>query len=157
MKRRTVTKTSVFPASKEVVFSRLKELKTLQYVAAPLATFSPINGVENMVWQKNEDFVFRFKLFGFLPFGIHTIHVVELDETSYEIYTNETNIQVPIWNHRIILKVTEAGETEYTDAVEIYAGWKTPFIYLWAKGFYAHRQRKWVRLLKAGPKIARIL
>lgn len=29
----------------------------------------------------------------------------------------------------------------------IHAGWKTVFVWLWAKMFYAHRQRKWIRLL----------
>ena len=35
-----------------------------------------------------------------------------------------------------------------TDRVEIHAGWKTVFVWLWANAFYAHRQRKWIRLLK---------
>ncbi|MBE7004664.1 MAG: hypothetical protein E7425_10385 [Ruminococcaceae bacterium] len=34
----------------------------------------------------------------------------------------------------------------YTDRVEIRAGWITPFIWLWANAFYAHRQRKWITL-----------
>ena len=148
MKSRTVTKTSVFPAAKEVVFSRLKELKTLQYIATPFATFTPVNSAENLIWEKNRDFAFRFKLFSILPLGIHTIHVVEFDELSCEIYTNERNPYVPVWNHRINLKETGTGKTQYTDEVEIYAGWKTPFVYLWAKRFYAHRQRKWLKLLQ---------
>lgn len=37
--------------------------------------------------------------------------------------------------------------TQYTDEVEINAGWKTIFVYMWANAFYAHRQRKWKRLL----------
>lgn len=152
MKRKMVIKTSLFPASKEVIFNRLKELKTLQYVAAPLATFSPLNGDESMVWKENHDFVFRFKLFGFLPLGVHKIRVIEFDETSYEIYTNETNTHVQVWNHRIILKSTEAGKTQYTDEVEIYAGRKTPLVYFWAKYFYKHRQKRWITLLQHSTK-----
>lgn len=152
MKRKTVIKTSFFPASKEIIFSHLKELKTLQYVAAPMATFSPLTDAENIVWQKNHDFVFRFKLFGFLPFGVHKIHVVEFNETTYEIYTNETNTHVKIWNHRIILESAEGGRTQYTDQVEIYAGWKTPFVYLWAECFYKHRQKRWIALLQHSAK-----
>jgi len=151
MKKSIVTRTSVFPSPINVVFNRLKELNTLQYIAAPLATFTPLNGAENLVWRKDEDFKFRFKLFNILPFGIHTIHVVEFDEGSCGIYTHETNTHVPIWNHRILLKSTGAGETQYTDEVEIYAGWKTPLVYLWAKFFYAHRQKKWIKLLQHDP------
>ena len=33
-----------------------------------------------------------------------------------------------------------------TDEVEIQAGWKTVFIWLWARAFYTHRQRKWIKL-----------
>ena len=34
------------------------------------------------------------------------------------------------------------------DRVEIHAGWKTFFVWLWAEAFYAHRQKKWIRLLR---------
>ncbi len=44
----------------------------------------------------------------------------------------------------------DENHTKYTDQVEIQAGWKTPFIWLWANAFYTHRQRKWFRLLKEG-------
>lgn len=152
MKRKTVAETSLFPASKDTIFSLLKELKTLQYVAAPLAAFSPLTDFGNIIWQENSDFVFRFRLFGVLPFGVHTIHVVEFDEVSYEIYTNEKNTHVQVWNHRIILESVEAGKTQYTDEVEIYAGWKTPLVYLWAKYFYKHRQKRWIKLLQHSIK-----
>ncbi len=153
MKSKTVIETSIFPASKEDIFNRLKELKTLQYVAAPLAAFSPVNGAESMVWQKGGTSVFHFKLFDFLPLGLHTIHVVEFDEASHEIYTNEANRHIREWNHRIILEEVEAGKTRYTDEVEIRAGWKTPLIYLWAKCFYKHRHKRWITLLRDNPTI----
>jgi len=151
MKSRTVMKTSIFPSPKEVVFKRIKELSTLQYVAAPFASFAPLNVGMSSVWRENEDFAFRFKLFCVLPFGVHRIRVVELDEALHTIYTEETNAHVPTWNHRITLKATEAGETQYTDEVEIDAGWKTPLVCLWAKCFYAHRQKKWLKLLRHHP------
>ncbi len=54
---------------------------------------------------------------------------------------------VPVWNHEIILNKIDETKTEYTDIVEIYAGWKTDFVYIWAKLFYAHRQKKWIKIL----------
>lgn len=54
---------------------------------------------------------------------------------------------MPTWNHRITLDEIDAAHTGCTDEVEIDAGWKTPFVYLWAKAFYAHRQKKWLKLL----------
>jgi len=62
---------------------------------------------------------------------------------------------VPVGNHTIRLERIDSGHTRYTDEVEIGAGWKTPFVCLWAKLFYAHRQRKWVRLLEAASKQAK--
>ena len=147
VKRRTITKTSLFPAAKEEVFEKLKTLGTLQYVAAPLASFSALDGGTDLIWRKGEDFAFRLKLFGFLPLGIHTIHVVEFDAATCQILTHESNQHVPIWNHRILLEPIQPGVTRYTDDVEIDAGWKTPIVCAWAKCFYVHRQKRWRKLL----------
>ena len=142
----TIRKTSVFPASKNEVFKRLQKLETLQKIAYPYATFTPVNGKKNIVWKAGETSSYRFRLFGLIPFGTHTIHVVHfgLDEG---IYTHEGNEYVPVWNHEIILKGIDDTHTEYTDNVTIDAGWKTIFIYLWAVCFYSHRQREWIKLL----------
>ena len=40
------------------------------------------------------------------------------------------------------------GKTDYSDQVEIGAGWKTFIVWLWANCFYKHRQRKWLKLIK---------
>lgn len=148
MKNRTLTKTSIFHANEGTVFAMLRDIKTLQTVAYPLATFSALDKNKALVWNEGSVFQFKFKLFDTIPFGIHTINVVEFNEKSYRIYTNESNTHVPIWNHRIILSPIDESRVKYTDEVEINAGWKTPFVYLWAKCFYSHRQRKWIELLR---------
>lgn len=48
----TVRKTSVFPATKKEVFKRLQRLRTLQYIAYPLATFTPVNGNNKQVGKQ---------------------------------------------------------------------------------------------------------
>ena len=143
----TVRKSSVFSVSVEEVFSRLQKIKTLQYIAYPYATFEAVNGEEELIWKKDNVFSFRFKIFGLIPFGIHTIKVIRFGLED-GILTNETNTHVPVWNHEIILEGVDANTTKYTDIVEIDAGWKTVFVYIWAVCFYTHRQRKWKRLLK---------
>ncbi len=144
MKR--VKRTSIFPAGKEQVFQRLQKLETLQYVAYPYATFSPADGKADMKWEAGNTFSFHFRLFGLIPFGKHTIHVLRFSPEE-GIFTREENKHVPIWNHEIILEQLEDGSCRYTDIVDIDAGWKTVFVCLWAKCFYAHRQKKWLRLL----------
>ena len=148
MKNLTLKISSVFPHHENMIMSKLKDLKTLQYIAYPYLTFAPNNGTEKMQWEENETYVFRLKLFCFIPFGTHAIHIKEMNEEKQVIYTEESNAHVPVWNHRITLSAINAHHTEYTDEVEINAGWKTIFVYLWARCFYAHRQKKWVRLLK---------
>lgn len=151
MPNKTVIKTSILPASKKEVFNRLKELKTLQYIAAPYATFIPEDNNNDLVWEKNAIFCFHFKLFSLLGLGTHTIKVISFNENG-DIYTHEQNSHVPTWNHRIILKQLDQSTTQYTDEVEIGAGWKTPIVYLWAKAFYSHRQRKWLKLLAGNER-----
>ena len=140
-----VRKSSLFPASWEEVFARLQRLETLQYIAAPYATFTPVEKNAGLSWKDGATSSYRFRLFGFIPFGVHTIRIERFDWNG--IQSREHNPHVPVWDHLITLE--DMGEqTKYTDEVEIHAGWKTVFIWLWAKSFYAHRQRKWIRLLQ---------
>ena len=64
------------------------------------------------------------------------------------VNSHEGNEHVPVWNHEIRLGEKDENHTQYTERVEIHAGWKTALIWLWTRAFYAHRQRKWIRLLK---------
>ena len=140
-----VQKDSIFPASKETVFELLQQLETLQYIAKPYATFEPV-GETGDVWTVGSTSSFRFRLFGIFPYWTHTIHIVRFDPDG--ISSRERNEHVPVWNHNIELKELDSDHTQYTDCVEIKAGWKTVFIWIWANAFYAHRQRRWIRLLK---------
>jgi len=140
-----VMKSSVFPAARETVFEKLQKLETLQYIARPYATFEPV-GAAKLVWEVGSTSAYRFWLFGVIPFGTHSIHIVRFDPDG--ISSREENEHVPVWNHDIHLVEKDETHTRYTDRVEIHAGWKTVFIWLWANAFYAHRQRKWIRLLK---------
>ena len=121
-----VRKSSVFPASRETVFEKLQQLETLRYIAKPYATFEPI-GEAVSTWTVGST-ILRFD-----PDGVSS---------------HEGNERVPVWNHDIMMESIDANHTRYTDRVEIQAGWKTVFVWLWASAFYRHRQRKWIRLLK---------
>ena len=140
-----VQKTSVFPADRDAVFQRLQKLETLQFIAWPYAAFEPVEGAATQ-WTVGSVSSYRFRLFGRIPFGTHTICIVHFDPEG--VSSREGNEHVPVWNHDIRLKPLPGSRTEYTDRVEIRAGWKTPLIWLWANAFYAHRQRKWIRLLR---------
>ena len=140
-----VQKTSVFPASREIVFENLRKLETLQYIASPFATFEPVEDAGS-VWAEGEKSSYRFRLFGIIPFGTHTIRIIRFSPEG--ISSREGNEHVPVWNHDITMVRLDDNHTKYTDQVEIRAGWKTVFVWLWANLFYAHRQKKWIRLLE---------
>ncbi len=140
-----VQKTSVFPAPRDVVFQKLRQLETLQAVARPYASFEPV-GPSAGTWSVGGTSAYRLRLFGRIPFGTHTIRIARFDRDG--VSSREGNEHVPVWNHDIRLTALDERRTEYTDRVEIRAGWKTWFVWLWASAFYAHRQRKWIRLLR---------
>ena len=144
----TIKKTSIFPASRHAVFLKLKELKTLQYIAAPYATFTPVDVTNAFIWAPGSATSYHFKLFGIIPYGTHTIRIEKFDEAG-GVSSRESNKHVPVWNHDILLEVIDDAHTQYTDIVTIDAGWKTIFIYVWARCFYSHRQRKWKKLLSS--------
>ena len=102
MRKQKIAMTTLLQAGKSEVFQRLQKLETLQHVAAPYATFIPIDGNQEILWRKGSTFSFRFYLFGIVSFGIHTIHVLSCDEES-GISTEERNKHVPVWNHGFIL------------------------------------------------------
>ena len=140
-------KTSVFPASRDVVFQKLQRPETLRTIAKPYAAFDPVDSAA-AVWTVGGKSSWRLRLFGVIPFGTHTIRIMRFD--AERISSREGNRHVPVWNHDILLVPIDENHTEYTDRVEIQAGWKTVFVCLWAKAFYAHRQRKWIGLLRKG-------
>ena len=142
-----VQKTSVFPAPRDVVFQKLQRLETLKTIAKPYAAFEAAGNAEDE-WAVGGTTSWRFRLFGVIPFGTHTIRIMRFD--AERISSREGNRHVPVWNHDILLVPIDENHTEYTDRVEIQAGWKTVFVWLWAKAFYAHRQRKWIGLLRKG-------
>lgn len=144
-----VQKSSLFPASKETVFRKLQQLETLQLIAKPFATFEPV-GETVSTWEVGSTSAYRFRLFGLIPYGTHTIHILRFDPDG--VSSREGNAHVPVWNHEISLVEKDESHTLYTDRVEIRAGWKTAFVWLWANAFYAHRQRKWVRLLNGSKR-----
>lgn len=138
---------SIFPAPIDEIWEKLQRLDTLQYIAFPYATFKPVGNTE-MRWNEGEVSEFILRLFGFIPMGIHTIHVTQFSREDLAVYTREQNRHVSVWNHRIIIKKIDGSHCHYTDKVEINAGWKTQIVFLWSRLFYKHRQQKWLKLLR---------
>ena len=120
MKTKVVYVKNTFPSDIDSVFKLLTDVKTLQYIASPYPSFKIIGEDKELVWSEGRTFSFLFKMFCFIPYGTHTIKLIDNGN----------------------------GTTDYSDEVEIGAGWKTFIVWLWANCFYKHRQRKWLKLIK---------
>lgn len=112
-----VQKTSVFPAAKETVFRKLQQLETLQYITKPYAAFEPI-GEAVSTWAVGSTSACRFRIFGVIPYGTHTIHILRFDPDG--VSSREGNEHVPVWNHDIRLIEKDENHTQYTDRQCIY-------------------------------------
>jgi hypothetical protein len=87
MKHRLIVRSSIFPADADTIWKKLTKLSTLQRIASPYATFRPMDGIGDLSWQPDAVYRFRFRLFGLLPLGIHTIRVQRFDRADGIVYT----------------------------------------------------------------------
>ena len=147
---KTIKVESLLPTDIDSIWDKLQYFTTLKYIAKPYIDFVPLDN-ETIVWQENEVFYLKLKLLGFISLGTHTIQVKEFNKDNYTVRTEEFNKYIQVWNHKIVLvKTANDQATHYTDEVTIKAGRLTDLIGFWGKFFYAHRQRKWKKLLIKG-------
>jgi hypothetical protein len=149
---RRITVSSQFDADVNIIWQKIQDIKTLQTICSPLARFVPC-GDAAQVWEQGRTLRFKLWVNGIVPLGVHTIHIRELNETTHEIHSEESNRYVPIWRHIIEMESREANPTRYTDIVDTWAGPLTPLVAWWAERFYKHRQRRWQTLLRAALSV----
>lgn len=132
----------------------------LRYVAAPLVYFESVAPADWPSRWTTGPFPVRMKLFGLLPLGEQTIDISmpSASPDCFALRDNGHSRLIPRWDHLITIEATDDG-ARYTDRVEIEAGWRTPFVGLFARLFYAHRQRRWRRLAALGalPALSGVL
>ena len=123
----------------------------LQHVASPWLSFEPVADSEWPARWVPGPFLVRMKLFRWLPLGVQTvdISVPVVKPGTLRVRDNGHSALIERWDHLISIEAVGSG-TRYTDRVDIRAGWRTPFVWLFARGFYAHRQRRWRRLAASG-------
>ncbi len=140
-----VERSTVLDGSVGDIYSLVTKLSTLSYISRPLLTFTLISEGE-VTWRVGDIHEFRLRSFGFLPMGRHRIEIAKVSENH--ISSVESGTLAKTWLHDIYLSRIDENKTTYTDLVEIKSGILTPFIWIFAKVFYGHRQRRWKKLLK---------
>lgn len=132
----------------ERIWQEVQTTRLLRYIAHPLVLFEPIIPKTFPEKWSDERYWVHMKLFGFLPFGKQWIgirRVAKPDE--YEILDDGRGEMIARWRHLITLRKTPEGFTQYTDTVDIEAGWLTLGVWFFANVFFRYRQRRWRRLV----------
>ncbi|MUM19486.1 hypothetical protein FZI91_01360 [Mycobacterium sp. CBMA271] len=95
-----------------------------------------------------------------IPLYRHTIHVVEVDEETRTVRTNEHGGVLRTWNHTLHVEPAGDRRCRYSDRIEVDAGFLTPVIAKGVKVLFRYRQRRWhtlvdKHLLPEGPAYTR--
>ncbi len=90
----------------------------------------------------------RLFLFHVIPGWRHTLRVIKVDDEQMELTSEEGGGIVRQWDHRISVQSRSAARCQYTDEIEIHAGWLTAVIWIFAHVFYRYRQLRWRRLAR---------
>ena len=131
------------PCSANAAWAAVQRRTLLEYVTHPLLKFMPLE--LEALSERFREGLYELKLYllGFLPLGRHTIRVVSVDPSRYELITEESGTLVKIWNHRLTLRTDARGRTLYSDALSLDAGRLTPVLWAFAQTFYRYRQLRW--------------
>lgn len=132
----------LLPREPDWVWSRIRKSDTLHFVAAPMIKFIPKNGEFPAVWEPGKYDV-SMRMFGLIPLGWQTIEIEYPEgDGSMVLRDNGSGILAKKWDHWVIVE-NENGGTRYSDRIDVSAGLLTPIVALFARFFYAHRQRRW--------------
>ncbi|MFP4096620.1 MAG: hypothetical protein ACLFUB_19205 [Cyclobacteriaceae bacterium] len=142
----------VLPISADTAWQLVQRSALLQYVAKGRIRFKP-DGDFPPLWHEGDTVSTRMLIYGLIPFGgRHVLRVKTIDHKKRRIQTEETNHAVAVWQHQVNIEPLDAGRCRYEDEIVIFAGKRTGFISRWAKSFYIHRQKRWLKLASS-PKL----
>lgn len=135
------------PCSVEAAWEVMRQLTMLEHVTHLLLKIMPL-GLEPLP-ERTQEGIYQIKLyfFGLLPLGQHTIRVVRVDLSHYEVYTEESSALIKTWNHHLTVYTNAEGQTVYRDALELearhFSAVLTPVLGALARLFYRYRQARW--------------
>ncbi|MEM8769199.1 MAG: hypothetical protein AAGE43_17280 [Pseudomonadota bacterium] len=136
------------PCSYEAAVHWVKRPALLFHIAWPLVRFLPEpETAVGAQWEEGTHW-YRLRLFTVLPFGRQAVRI-SFDESADRLRLRDNGYSrlIPKWDH--LITIERAGDsTHYRDDLELDAGILAPVIWVFARGFYAHRQRRWRQLAR---------
>lgn len=148
---RTVLLETYLNAPADRVWEAVNTPRLLAYAAWPILRFAPVTPKSFPDRWADGAYVVRLWFLGILPIGKQVVDVsrpVAEGPTRF-IRDNGRSAIISRWDHLISITQDGAG-TRYVDQIQIDAGFLTPFVAAFAQWFYAHRQRRWRKLVDAG-------
>jgi hypothetical protein len=135
-----VALTTELDVSPDALWEAVLRTDTLRYVARGLIGFR--TGELPELWATGQQVTARLMLFHVLPLWRHTLVVRRVDRAERVIESEERGGPIRRWDHRVVV-AADGGGARYTDIIDLEAGALTTFIWLFARLFYRHRQRRW--------------
>jgi hypothetical protein len=131
--------------------SHVRSPRLLEYVAAPWLRFEPVDPPKLPDEWEPGRYRVRMRLFGAIPLGTQWIGIRAVEQRGNRLLVHDqgSSPRVRVWDHRIEITPSAGGGTRYCDRVRIEAGWRTPFVGLFARLLFAHRHRRWRRLVRS--------
>ena len=140
---------SVLDCPPEKVWDEVQKSSLLLEVTRPLVRLMPADTTAFPErWSQGTLCLCRCYLFGFLPLGMHKIFFERIDPSRREIGTRESDPLIRRWDHVVRVEPADGGRTRYSDDIDIDAGVLTLPVWLFARWFYGHRQRRWRRVAR---------
>ncbi|KXT82184.1 hypothetical protein STRDD11_01919 [Streptococcus sp. DD11] len=123
----------------------VEQPSTLFYVARPLVFFRPVKGQDlPSRWQEGT-YWFRLYLWGIIPIGQQAVVISYPDGENFSLLDDGHSWLIKQWRH--LIRLTPEGQgCCYQDILEIEAGLLTSLVAGFARLFYRHRQRRWLKL-----------
>jgi hypothetical protein len=137
-----VDRSTELQASADVVWAAVKTPTAFRRVTRGLLVMPAIRRRSD-TWREGETVVGWVLLFGLIPFSRHHLHIHRIDDSLRTLSSRERGGLLKRWNHDIIVTPLGEGRSKYRDRIDIDAGIFTQFVMLYAKWFYAMRQRRW--------------
>ena len=144
--------TSVLHAPLSEIWEHVNTTRLLDYVARGWIAFRPIDPpVFPARWEERE-YLVAMSLRGVLPIGRQVIGIERPAPADGKLFVRDNGRSASIrsWDHLITIEPAGEGATRYTDRLDLDAGPLTAALTVFARSFYAHRQRRWARLVASG-------
>jgi len=133
------------------VWYEVNRPQLLLFVAWPMIHFAPLDPPDWPERWEEREYVVSMRLWGFFWIGDQVIAISRPTAREGTRYIRDygRSASVSKWDHLIIVEPC-GHRTRYVDRVEIDAGLFTPIVVAFARRFYAHRQRRWMALVRSG-------